>query len=119
MFFERVIELSQMERFELSNREGESMIVIEGEGFKSAVKSEVKKWKEKNNPMCFSGLDLSNKDFSGLNLENIIFFAADLSNSDFSNTILTGADFRLADTTGTDFDGATIDGAIGLSINPE
>jgi uncharacterized protein YjbI with pentapeptide repeats/beta-lactamase regulating signal transducer with metallopeptidase domain len=69
---------------------------------------------------CNSGCDLSDKDFSGKNLDNSSFSGSDLSNVNFRNaslrnagfegSTLDGAQFRGANLAGARFNGASIDG---------
>ena len=54
------------------------------------------------------GLDLSETDFSGINLENINFFNTDLTSSSFADAHLVEVKFEGCDLTSVDFNRATI-----------
>lgn len=63
---------------------------------------------EFNAEMDGKAVDLSETDFSGLNLEGAIFDNADLSSSSFSDTVLTEVKFLGCDLTSVDFNRANL-----------
>lgn len=64
----------------------------------------------------YHGIQLSDKDLSGLSLKridlsNASFTGSNLAGVDFSGSILTGVDFRGANISGAKFDGAKLTGS--------